>query len=186
MSFREKLFSVANNSIDRFDRCICISREAFALDLVLSRAKWIPVFPDDGERMPFLSSSTAMPLLLGFIRTWGKIVFPIDDERKRIVRRMQRFFIFLKILIKLVLFFLIFRQRRWKFDRSFHAQFLISMRLSLFFLNLSHFIFAVHVASIIFQSHFRSQFRSLYKWHSAHNIQLNHNRSLNLTNVITN
>lgn len=95
MSFREKLFSVANNSIDRFDRCICISREAFALDLVLSRAKWIPVFPDDGERMPFLSSSTAMPLLLGFIRTWGKIVFPIDDERKRIVRRMQRFFIFL-------------------------------------------------------------------------------------------
>lgn len=54
-----------------------------------------PVFPDDGERMPFLSSSTAMPLLLGFIRTWGKIVFPIDDERKRIVRRMQRFFIFL-------------------------------------------------------------------------------------------
>lgn len=87
--------SVANNSIDRFDRCICISREAFALDLVLSRAKWIPVFPDDGERMPFLSSSTAMPFLLGFIRTWGKIIFPIDDERKRIVRRMQRFFIFL-------------------------------------------------------------------------------------------
>lgn len=83
-------------SIDSIDvYASLLSREAFALDLVLSRAKWIPVFPDDGERMPFLSSSTAMPLLLGFIRTWGKIVFPIDDERKRIVRRMQRFFIFL-------------------------------------------------------------------------------------------